>query len=155
MQATRERLLDALGTDPSTFRERVARIEGHRTDGAGAVPSFESFDGAAVPGWPTLLERERNLAWQVWVLADAPLGVTLSGAAYEDNPLRYANRTFRLLTGYTMAELDGRNPRSCRGPTPRQRPSRRSTRGSVGGSRSRPNCGTTGATARGFATWCP
>jgi PAS domain S-box-containing protein len=116
MQATRERLLDALGTDPSAFRERAARIEGHRTDGTGAVPSFESFDGAAVPGWPTLLERERRLAWQVWVLADAPLGVTLSGAAYEDNPLRYANRTFRRLTGYRMAELDGRNPRLLQGP---------------------------------------
>jgi PAS domain S-box-containing protein len=116
MQSTRERLLETLDSEPSTVRERAAGIEGHRTDGTGAVPTFGSFDGAGVPGWADLLERERWLVWRVWVLADAPLGVTLSGAAYEDNPLRYANRTFRRLTGYGMAELHGRNPRLLQGP---------------------------------------
>lgn len=116
MQATRDRLLEALDSDPATFRERAAHIEGHRTDAAGEVPAFDSFDGATVPGWADLLERERRLVWRVWVLADAPLGVTLAGAAYEDNPLRYANRTFRRLTGYGMAELHGRNPRLLQGP---------------------------------------
>ncbi|MFC7228571.1 PAS domain-containing protein [Salinirubellus salinus] len=116
MQSIRERLLGTLDSDPSTFRERAVRIDGHRTAGTGAVPAFDSVDGSGVPGWADLLERERRLVWRVWVLADAPLGVTLSGAAYEDNPLWYANRTFRRLTGYTMAELYDRNPRLLQGP---------------------------------------
>jgi PAS domain-containing protein len=45
--------------------------------------------------------------WRARTLEDAPLGVVLTGAAYHDNPLLYANRATRRLTGYTLAELWG------------------------------------------------
>jgi PAS domain S-box-containing protein len=49
-------------------------------------------------------------------LADAPLGVVLSGAAYRDNPILYANRATRRLTGYPLSELRGENLRRLQGP---------------------------------------
>jgi PAS domain S-box-containing protein len=110
-RGVRGAVLDALGGDRATFRERAADVLD------GPVPSVAAFE-AADPGVDTadLLERERRLVWRVWALDDAPLGVTLSGAAYEDNPIRYANARFRELTGYPLAELVGENPRLLQGP---------------------------------------
>jgi len=45
-----------------------------------------------------------------------PLGLTLSGPAYRDNPILYANESFRDLTGYPLEELRGENPRLLQGP---------------------------------------
>ena len=56
-----------------------------------------------------LLERIR------WFDA-GPLGLTLSGPAYRDNPILYANETLRNLTGYPLDELRGENPRLFQGP---------------------------------------
>ncbi|MGM0684996.1 MAG: PAS domain-containing protein [Halobacteriota archaeon] len=42
--------------------------------------------------------------------------MTLCGPAYRDTPVRYANRALRELTGYSLAELRGRNPRLLQGP---------------------------------------
>ena len=50
------------------------------------------------------------------VTDDAPLGVTLTGPAYRDTPIRYANRTFRDITGYSLTDLCGNNPRLLQGP---------------------------------------
>lgn len=107
----RSTLLDALGSEPAAFRERAAPVLD------GPVPRFAAVETADV-GVDTadLLERERRLVWQAWALDDASLGVTLSGAAYEDNPIRYANARFRELTGYPLAELVGENPRLLQGP---------------------------------------
>lgn len=106
----RTTLLDALGSDTATFRERVAPVLD------GPVPSVDEFETADLGiDTASLLERERRLVWQVWALDDAPLGVTLSGAAYEDNPIVHANARFRALTGYPLDELVGENPRLLQG----------------------------------------
>ena len=65
---------------------------------------------------PTLTDRDRELIDRVRLLDTAPVGVTLCGPAYRDTPILYANRTFRGLTGYTLDELRGRNPRVLQGP---------------------------------------
>ncbi|MFB6194408.1 MAG: PAS domain-containing protein, partial [Halobaculum sp.] len=47
---------------------------------------------------------------------DAPLGVTLAGPAYHDNPVVYATRTLREMTGYSLTDLHGENLRLLQGP---------------------------------------
>jgi len=111
--AVRETLQTALGAEPSSFRERVERLLAtqdltaaaeirRRLNSEPARPAFDDWD---------LDTRVRPLAWQAWVLDRAPLGVTLTGPAYHDNPLRYANVAFRELTGHDAARLSGANPR--------------------------------------------
>lgn len=63
-----------------------------------------------------LTERGESLVSRVRLLDDAPLGVTLAGPAYRDTPVLYANRTFRDITGYSLKELRGNNPRLLQGP---------------------------------------
>jgi PAS domain S-box-containing protein len=106
---TREELFELLERDPDGFSRGVERT-------FGSVVSRTGFDGNGVPDWEGLCARERELVRKVRALSDAPCGLTLSGAAFEDNPLVYANRTFRRLTGYSMRELHGRNPRLLQGP---------------------------------------
>lgn len=64
--------------------------------------------------------RDRQLVWRVRTLDDVPLGLTLSGPAYQDNPILYANRTFRDMTGYSLSALVGQNPRLLQGPDTEQ-----------------------------------
>jgi PAS domain S-box-containing protein len=80
------------------------------------VPTFSSFKQSDIESVAGLLEREQRLAWKVWVLEYAPFGITLSGAAYEDNPILYANQTFRWLTGYPLSAVHGENLRLLQGP---------------------------------------
>jgi len=122
----RAAILDFLAADEGdarrAFRDLIAdgaagddadrRIDTHvlpRTHSAAAPPP-------AVAEGDDLTERDRRLIERVRLLDDAPLGVTLCGPAYRDTPIRYANRTFRGLTGYSLAELRGRNPRLLQGP---------------------------------------
>jgi PAS domain S-box-containing protein len=112
--AVRETLQTALGAELSAFREQVrGLLATHDLTAAAEIrrrletePAQPSFDG-----WGGVDARVRPLAWQAWVLDRAPLGVTLTGPAYHDNPLRYANVAFRELTGYDAARLSGVNPR--------------------------------------------
>lgn len=111
--AVREALQTALGAAQSSFREAVRELLATRELAAAAEidrrletePTRPAFDG-----WD-LDTRVRPLAWQAWVLDRAPVGVTLTGPAYHDNPLRYANVAFRELTGHDAARLAGANPR--------------------------------------------
>jgi PAS domain S-box-containing protein len=123
----RAAILDFLAADEGdarrAFRDLLAdgaaggddaeqRIDPHglpRTHSAAALPP-------AVAEGDDLTERDRRLIERVRLLDDAPLGVTLCGPAYRDTPIRYANRTFREVTGYSLAELRGRNPRLLQGP---------------------------------------
>jgi PAS domain S-box-containing protein len=92
--------------------DRARRLDPHglpRTSSATAVPT-------TVADADDLTERDERLIERVRLLDDAPLGVTLCGPAYRDTPIRYANRTFRELTGYSLAALRGRNPRLLQGP---------------------------------------
>jgi len=120
----RRTLADLLLLDDRTFRTRLPAfrdengLDAERLDRVvdDGVPGDAADETAAVAALddPTPLERE--LVRRVRVLDDVPLGVTLSGPAYQDNPIRYANRTFRRLSGYSMAELRGENPRLLQGP---------------------------------------
>lgn len=114
----RETLLDLVRREPTAFADAATAFlaESGATPPRQPVPTPAAFDGPADGPWDSLLARERRLVWKAWVLADAPFGVTVAGAAYEDNPLLYANRTFREMTGYPMADLRGENPRLLQGP---------------------------------------
>jgi len=96
----------AAGDDPA---RRLDPRTLPRTRSAAAPPS-------TVTDTDDRTERDRRLIERVRLLDDAPLGVTLCGPAYRDTPIRYANRTFRELTGYSLEELRGRNPRLLQGP---------------------------------------
>jgi PAS domain S-box-containing protein len=112
----RSALRDLLGRRPTaTVGDDVAptrALDPHRlprTRSAASLPP-------AVTDSDAVTDRERRLIERVRLLDDAPLGVTLCGPAYRDTPIRYANRTFRDVTGYSLAELRGRNPRLLQGP---------------------------------------
>lgn len=60
--------------------------------------------------------RDAELLGRVRRFDAGPLGLTLSGPAYCDTPIRYANGTLRDLTGYPLRELLGENPRLFQGP---------------------------------------
>lgn len=111
----REAIREVLTADRDTFRAGVERLgadHGFGTDRLATEPA--SFD----PPEPVkpVTGRRRRLVWRAWVLADAPLGVVLTGAAYHDNPVVYATPATRQLTGYTLAELCGENLRRLQGP---------------------------------------
>ena len=112
----RSALCDLLASHPDTLGDdgnspdRV--LDPHRlpeTHSAASVPVEMAEDDDRTG-------RDRRLIERVRLLDDAPLGVTLCGPAYRDTPIRYANRTFRDLTGYSLAALRGRNPRLLQGP---------------------------------------
>ena len=111
----RAALQDALAADRESFRAAVDRLAiEHGFDAVGLETTPEAFDPPACLG--TLTVPERRLVWRARTLEEAPLGVVLTGAAYHDNPLLYANRAARRLTGYTLAELRGDNLRRLQGP---------------------------------------
>ncbi|SDN10881.1 PAS domain S-box-containing protein [Halogranum gelatinilyticum] len=108
--------------DDAAFRSRARdRLDDVPTDGldrsvddalAGVADEF----GGSLTDAVDLDERDRRLVWRVRALDEAPLGVTLSGPAYQDNPILYANATFRDMTGYPLTDLVGENPRLLQGP---------------------------------------
>ena len=111
----RAALRDALAADRESFWVAVDRLATeHGFDAAGLETTPETFDPPAC--LRTLAAPERRLVWRARTLEDVPLGVVLTGAAYHDNPLLYANRATRRLTGYTLAELQGDNLRRLQGP---------------------------------------
>ncbi len=59
--------------------------------------------------------HEPELERKSKVVDEAPIGITISDPAQEDNPLIYANETFHDLTGYATEEIVGRNCRFLQG----------------------------------------
>ena len=85
------------------------------------VDEYDLGDVAAVGEPPSsiiadLNARDRELLARVRRFDTAPLGLTLTGPAYRDTPILYANRTLRDRTGYPLRELRGENPRLLQGP---------------------------------------
>jgi PAS domain S-box-containing protein len=60
-------------------------------------------------------EREQELEAQTRAMDEAPISITISDPAQDDNPLIYANDKFEQLTGYSEAEVIGKNCRFMQG----------------------------------------
>lgn len=118
----RDDLIDLLTADESAFASAVPVFlasDGLDTDNrltvAAAGPA--AFSGPdELAGFDRLSAHERDLVWRVWLLDEVPFGLTVSSPAYQDNPIVYANRTLRRMTGYSLSDLVGENPRLLQGP---------------------------------------
>ena len=119
--AVRETLAAALTADRASFREQVATLAAEHGFGVDRLETTpDTFDppAAICP----VADPDRPLVWRAWTLAQAPIGVVLAGAAYRGNPVLYANRATRQLTGYTLEELAGENLRLLQGPDTAKKP---------------------------------
>ena len=67
-------------------------------------------------------DRQAELRLQDRVLDEAPVGITISDPASEDNPLIYVNDHFEQLTGYDAEEAVGQNCRFLQGDATREEP---------------------------------
>lgn len=111
----RSDVLDLLACDGTEVRDRFrALVDDHGIRPQRRVGPRARHDSAI--DVDALTDRGRDLVDRVRLLDDAPLGVTLTGPAYRDTPILYANRTFREITGYSLAALRGNNPRLLQGP---------------------------------------
>jgi len=61
-------------------------------------------------------DGESTLNWNTPAMDEAPIGMAISGPAYQDNPIYYVNNRFEQLTGYRQSELIGGNLRLLQGP---------------------------------------
>ncbi|MES3161508.1 MAG: PAS domain-containing protein [Halorubrum sp.] len=109
----RAALQDTLTADRSLFRDTIDRLASEYGFDANLDTTPESFDPPASIG--DLSASDRRLVWRAWTLENAPLGVVLTGPAYHDNPVLYATRATRRLTGYTLETLRGDNLRRLQG----------------------------------------
>ncbi|MFC7137948.1 PAS domain-containing protein [Halobaculum litoreum] len=116
---SRDLLADLLRSTDERFRRRVPealdpteyhadRLE-RLADPEEPVPEVPGESGS-------LAAHEGEYVRRIRVLDDASLGIVLTGPAYADNPVVYANETFRELTGYSLAALRGENLRLLQGP---------------------------------------
>jgi PAS domain S-box-containing protein len=60
-------------------------------------------------------EREEELFRRKRAMDEAPAGITITDPTQPDNPIIYANEQFRTLTGYSEADVLGRNCRFLQG----------------------------------------
>lgn len=117
----REDLADLLQLDHDRFRTRLpAVLDGDEYDAERLnrlIEDAPSGDDAVVEGDSgSLATHEGAYVERIRVLDDASVGITLAGPAYADNPVVYANRTLRELTGYSLDDLRGENLRMLQGP---------------------------------------
>jgi len=113
----RQDIIAALRSELPAFRTEAVELcdcAGDRLDRAAEPAAFDGPDES--PGFGTLDTYEQELVWRLWVLDDGPFGLGLSGPAFQDNPIIYANRTFREMTGYSLSEIRGENLRLLQGP---------------------------------------
>ena len=112
--AIRETLREALTADRESFHRAVSRLA---DDHDFAVDRLDTEPGTFDPpdAVGAMDQSDRRPLWRAWTLEDAPLGVVLTGAAYHDNPLLYANGATRRLTGYSLTALAGGNLRRLQG----------------------------------------
>lgn len=113
---TRARLVELLQLDPDQFRASVRAFLAAHDEDPDRVDHGEALLADASIDTATLSAHERDLVRRVRILDDAPLGLTVAGPVYEDNPVIYVNRTFRQLTGYGLDDVRGENLRLLQGP---------------------------------------
>ncbi|RLM34841.1 PAS domain-containing protein [Haloarcula sp. Atlit-120R] len=121
MAPVRDALIETMLLDEEQFRRRLPDlVETHqlRTVGpdhaedspADIIRSLDGFETSSVTSF------EREYIAKMVRLGTGPLGLTLTGPAYQDNPVRYATQTFQEMTGYSLATLRGENLRLLQGP---------------------------------------
>ncbi|MFW6321417.1 MAG: PAS domain S-box protein [Halohasta sp.] len=85
-----------------------------------SATTFEDADGSSVLfSIRDVTERKRyqaELELKTKAIEGAPVGITISDPSRPDNPLIYANEGFEAITGYSAAEIVGRNCRFLQGP---------------------------------------
>ncbi|EMA09854.1 sensor histidine kinase [Haloarcula vallismortis ATCC 29715] len=121
MAALRDALIETMLLEEKQFRRQLPDlVETHQlrnvdSDTADESPTdiLQSLD-ALTSGSVTPFERKTIR--KMVRLGMAPLGLTLTGPAYQDNPVRYATQTFQEMTGYSLATLRGENLRLLQGP---------------------------------------
>jgi len=121
--AERQDIIDALQTDLPGFRTDAVDLSDSapaRLDRADEPAAFDGPD--EMPEFGTLETYEQELVWRLWILDEAAFGLALSGPAFQDNPIIYANRTFREMTGYSLSEIRGENLRLLQGPATEDAP---------------------------------
>lgn len=65
---------------------------------------------------------ERELTSKSRAMDEAPVGISISDAEQEDNPMTYVNDGFEAITGYSRSESIGRNCRFLQGEATRSEP---------------------------------
>jgi PAS domain S-box-containing protein len=106
----RRALVDCLRRDTGFDDRSAALVE---TYDLGDIAATEEPPSSVTAG---LDARDAELLGRVRRFDACPLGLTLSGPAYRDTPILYANETLRTLTGYPLGDLRGENPRLFQGP---------------------------------------
>jgi len=104
----------------------LTRLFAEGTDSAGpVVSSMDRLERiadrlaeirAAAPTDTYRTDADSTLEWNTPAMDAAPVGMAISGPAYEDNPIAYVNDQFEAITGYKESELIGRNLRLLQGP---------------------------------------
>lgn len=113
--ALRTAIQNVLTVGRESFRPSVGRLADDY--GFSADRRFESPDDVrGATGFDAVSGPATQLLWRVWVLEAAPIGIVLTGSAYRDTPLLYANQATRRLTGYSLGALRGTNLRRLQGP---------------------------------------
>jgi len=116
--STRETVRGLFLCDTSSFRtDARSFLDANGLDASRVDRADDDLDALVEEvDTESLSAYERDLCRRVWVLDAAPLGITLAGPAYQDNPVVYVNRTFRELTGYSLDAVRGGNLRLLQGP---------------------------------------
>ncbi|AEM59158.1 histidine kinase (plasmid) [Haloarcula hispanica N601] len=157
MAALRDALIETMLLDEERFRRRLPDlVETHKLRSVDPDPTGESpadiLQNIDALNPDSVTPFERKIIAKIVRLGTAPLGLTLTGPAYQDNPLRYATQTFREMTGYSLAALRGENLRLLQGPATDPESVASLQGGSTSGNSEPSNCGTTGQTAHGSET---
>ncbi|ELY58953.1 bacterio-opsin activator domain-containing protein [Natronolimnohabitans innermongolicus] len=100
---------------PGDWDQYEARV--HRST-EGATITFEPARGeteGAVSGGGASVLGARDRAVKERTINEAPVGITISDPALEDNPLVYINDAYQEITGYGYDEVVGRNCRFLQG----------------------------------------
>ena len=98
--------------------ESRAESDGPLVPSMAVLESLADTLGAirASAGEPAHHDEESGLDWNTPAMDEAPIGMAISGPAYQDNPIYYVNQEFETLTGYREPELLGDNLRLLQGP---------------------------------------
>jgi len=115
----RERIQQALRDGERTFEWRTQNGNGEPipVDVGVSRVDRDGSDRLLVRVIPRLerSERDAELERKTRAMDEAPIGITMTDPGQEDNPVVYANAEFERLTGYTEAEVLGRNCRFMQG----------------------------------------